>query len=397
MEAFQARHIIEALRMGIPPENCIQYLTVGRDSEIDALKQRLTSGNSGALLLHANYGSGKTHLLKLIREVSLERGFAVSSVTLDAKSSVRFNRMDQVLGAICRNVEIPSKRGCRGLRPLFDVVCECIEAAKGTSQNGEFWAHLTNQWRWDYSDVLDASAMFLAVRAWATHEESVRDEIEGWLFQPWAYYTQWRRLYWLLVQNLRRYFRDPRSEKQFFVDNVFRFDQGYGQSWAAIRDLHTLSCAVGLKGLVVLFDEFEDIITNLNNIAYEERAFWNLFEFYSGKKFPGLTFFAVTPEFVHKCKFRLITKGKYDYDYSRFEALPAFRMSPLEYDDLVLLADRIVRTHVQAYGWEPNQMAVTTAVKSLVREVMSVPVEDRARHTIKAVVKYLDDVLEESE
>src|SRR5208282_318719 len=153
------------------------------------LKQRLVSGNSGALLLHANYGSGKTHLLKLIREIALERGFAVSSVTLDANAAVRFNRMDQILGAICRNIEVPANRDCKGMRPLLDLICRCVEEAKGTTDDGEFWSDLTNQWRWDYSDELDSPAMFLAVRAWATNQEAIQNDIEDWLFQPWVYYA----------------------------------------------------------------------------------------------------------------------------------------------------------------------------------------------------------------
>ena len=207
-----------------------------------------------------------------------------------------------------------------------------------------------------------------------------------------------KHLYERLVGNLRSHFRDPRGEWKFYADEVFHFGtQGHAQSWATVRDLHILSCAAGLQGLIILFDEFEDVITNLNRIDFEEAAFWNLFQFYSGKQFPGMTFFAVTPEFVNKCKTRLIMKGRWDYDYSRFEAIPTFRMSPLEYADLTMLADRIVGAHGQAYEWEPKRAISSAKMKTLVREAASVPVEDRARHAIKTVVKYLDKAFDESE
>jgi chromosomal replication initiation ATPase DnaA len=73
MDSFQAQHIIESLRLGIPPEGYVRQFTVGRTKEIEDLIKRLQVHNETAVLLMANYGSGKTHLLKYIREESLER------------------------------------------------------------------------------------------------------------------------------------------------------------------------------------------------------------------------------------------------------------------------------------------------------------------------------------
>jgi len=49
MDTAYAQRIIECLRMGIPPEDGVQYLTVGRDAEINQLKVRLVGDTSGAL------------------------------------------------------------------------------------------------------------------------------------------------------------------------------------------------------------------------------------------------------------------------------------------------------------------------------------------------------------
>src|SRR5207245_1103641 len=140
-------------------------------------------------------------------------------------------------------------------------------------------------------------------------------------------------------------------------DEVFVFSsQGYHQSWAVLKDIDTLARAVGLKGLVIEFDEFEDVLTNLKNIDHKQSAFWNLFQFYEGKRFPGVSFFAVTPEFVHKCKVELQSKGLWDYDYSQFEKLPTFEMSPLRTTELMELTGRIITTHGIAYDWESENL-----------------------------------------
>lgn len=397
MDYAQAQRVIESLRKGIPPDGFVRHFTVGRASEIARLKERLDGVKPGALLLKANYGSGKTHLLRFIRECALEKGFAVSSVTLDSKSGVRFNRMDQVFGAVCRNIEVPAVPGQKGIRPALNFVVGQLERAKD-AKAATFWQKLTNNWRWDFSEVLDSPAVFVAVRGWATGNSTVHDRVEDWLLQPWVYHSQRKILYSELVGDLRRFFRDPRPEWKFYADDVFRFDtQGYAQSWSALRDPQWLLYESGLKGLVLLFDEYEDVLTNLKNVAHQEAAFWNLFQFYAGKQFPGLSFYAVTPEFVDKCVALLTGKKRWDYDYGRFKAIPTFQMTPLDVEDLEELAMRILETHGIAYNWKPDLVMRATELHNIVREAASVQIQDRARHTIITVVKALDRLLAENE
>jgi hypothetical protein len=396
MNHSQAQMVIETLRKGIPPPpgyTC--QFTVGRKNEINELTARLSKKKAGALLLKANYGSGKTHLLKFIRETALREGYAVSTVTLDAKSAVRFNRMDQIFGAIFRGLEIPAAPDKKGIRPFFDFVCNQIEVGRSDESAHPFWKDLSGNWRWSFSNALDSPSMFVALRAWATGDSSAQDLVEDWLFQPWVYQSQRKRLYLNLVEDLRRYFRDPRDDWQFYSDGVFSFNsQGYDQSWAGLRDLISLASAAGLKGVIILFDEFEDVLNNIKNINHQQAAFWNLFQFYDGKKFPGMTFFAVTPEFVHKCKKLLLDKGYWDYDYSQFESIPTFEMSPLEVAELETLSLKIMEAHGLAYDWEPDSVMKHSELKKIVKGAATIQVEDRVRYTVREVVKTLDHLLE---
>jgi hypothetical protein len=376
----------------------VKHFTVGRHSEVTQLQEYLRANKSCSVLLQANYGSGKTHLLRFLRESALSSGFVVSAVTLDAKSAVRFNRMDQILGAIFRNLELPTAPGARGLRGFFDLMLSSCEKHKAGGSHSGFWADLTHGWKWDYSDQLNSPALFAALRAWSTGNGEAQELVEDWLQQPWNYKSQRKKLYSGLVDSLRKYFRDPRADWQFYADNVFAFDvQGYSQSWAALGDLNRLTQAAGLSGVVLLFDEFEDIITNLTNIAHQQAAFWNLFQFYSRKHFAGLSFYAVTPEFVDKCKRVLIKKGCFDYDYEWFEALSRFQMSPLSTDELGALARRIMDAHGKAYDWEPDLVMKASQLRSIVEHAASIQIQDRARHTIITVVRSLDGLLQEQE
>src|SRR5258708_9897490 len=108
MHPSEAEDAIEQLRFGIPPSNMARAFTVGRDSQIRELVQSLEyAKDERTLLVHANYGAGKSHLLRVLREIALERGFVVTLIVADVQGGVRFNRMDTVLGAICKEMEVP--------------------------------------------------------------------------------------------------------------------------------------------------------------------------------------------------------------------------------------------------------------------------------------------------
>lgn len=394
MDANEARRVIESLRKGIPPDGFVRDFTVGRREEIKELQRQLSDAEGTALLLKANYGAGKSHLIRFIREEALAQNYAVSVVTLDANAAVRFNRMDQIFGAICRNIETPMQSAAKGIRGLLDILRDQIH----DKPEGQFWDALSHGWKWDYSEHLDSPALFVAVRAWATGNADACNLIEDWFLNPWQYRGQRRKLYCHLVESMRKHFRDPRPEWKFYADEVFMFHSGgYAQSWAALRDLECLSCAVGLRGLVILFDEFEDVITNLRNVAHQEAAFWNLFHFYSGKQFSGKTFYAVTPEFVEKCKIRLLEKGRWDMNLSMFDALPKFEMSPLSRPQLVSLGEKIVDIHRLAYDWNGRLAVGRNEIETWMKEATTVQLQDRTRQAITTTVKRLDTIFQDAE
>src|SRR5947209_17058510 len=88
-----AERVVEQLRYGVPPPEHVRAFTVGRATQLRALEESLshpTNGKGSALLVKANYGSGKSHLLNVVREMALEAGYAVSLVVIDAQGGVRF-------------------------------------------------------------------------------------------------------------------------------------------------------------------------------------------------------------------------------------------------------------------------------------------------------------------
>jgi len=397
IDSGTAERVIEQLRFGVPPPEHVRAFTVGRGSHLHALEESLGrpgDDKGSALLVKANYGSGKSHLLKVVREMALDAGYAVSLVVVDAQGGVRFNRMDTIFGAISRNLEVRGQDQ-KGVGALFEAFAGS-PPSKLSREMRRIRERISSDGKWDLSDYLKSSAVYVALRAWIrSGSQEVRDLIQDWFANPDRYRAQRKRLYCSLVENLRTAFRDPRREWQFYSDEVFAFHtSGHRQAWDAIASFHTLARAAGLRGLVLLFDEFEDVIQNLNRRNLQEAAFLNLFRFFDGDRFPGMSYFAVTPDFVAKCKTELLERGMYDFDYERFDQLPCFEMEPIQRPELDELARRIRAIHAVAYDGGTGRSLPDVELDKIVDKLWAVRSPERVRRAIQGIVKALDDRLD---
>ena len=80
-----ARRIIARLRVGVPPVENVSAYSIGRETLVSVVHEDLRQvgeGKSRVRFLNGNYGRGKTHSLRLLREKAFAADFVVSEVTL---------------------------------------------------------------------------------------------------------------------------------------------------------------------------------------------------------------------------------------------------------------------------------------------------------------------------
>ncbi|MCZ2156766.1 MAG: hypothetical protein LC114_23210 [Bryobacterales bacterium] len=140
-----------------------------------------------------------------------------------------------------------------------------------------------------------------------------------------------------------------------------------------------------MKGVIILFDEFENMLTGLKRWDYKDDAFWNVLKFGRQKEFPGLSAFAITPGFFQSIA-----------GFEEVKKFPTFEMQPLEASQLQELALRIRDTHAVALGWDARAGMREAALRTVVQRAAAVPVQDRTRQTIKQVVSALDSAFDET-
>lgn len=389
LDANTADRVVNQLRTGIPPTGYVRQFTIGRQEELRRLEHDLADGMHGrAVLVRANYGGGKTHLLNLVRDLALVHRYAVALVEVDASKGIRFNRADQVFSAVARSVELPDRPG-KGLGVLFDAYTGA-DLDSLDEEVREERAELEDDGRWRQPGHVLTGPVYTALRAVAVSEnDDVRDLALGWLTNVNPDGVGKTRIYEELVQEL--YVGDPRTRGQVLRDIQFRRD-GQQPSWDALNGLDTLTRLSGYRGLVLLFDELENVL-GLNHKTYEAAALENLFRFFAGD-FLGGAYFAVTPDFTHKCTEQLLRKGVYDFPYKRFKELPHFELSPLEFDDFLKLTTQILLAHSHAFEWTPEEDMDWEALRVFLQKSWQPRNPSRIRLACQSMVEFLDSELD---
>ena len=343
LTSLRAETVIESLRNGIPPNGLVSQFTVGRKEELlglEALLDPAARPDGPGHLIKANYGSGKTHLLRVIQEKALQGNYVVANVTVDANNGMRFNRMDQVLGRIYQSLESSNSSG-RGIDVIFDALAQISTPQKVGQIRPGVVQDFARYWVGNYSWV---------------NKDNIRNRLHN--------LSAIERGYW--------------SKNQ------------YETSWMGIENLNHLAKLAGYQGIVLLFDEFEDIFQNLNNIQWQQVAFENFFKFFENFHFSGLAFFAVTPDFIQKSKSLFRYRSDYGFSPDRFDELPQFSMSPITESNFNELAIKICNTHGAAYEWPAYEIALAAGIEKKVHLAYSSKMRDQTRLMIESIVCWLD-------
>lgn len=112
-DAPTARQIIETVGShGIPPRLGFETFTVGLDPYLtvidqDYLSSFIRDGGASFKLVIGAYGGGKTHFLYSVNNLASGRGFVASYVTLSHEENP-FHQMERVYSAVIRGLQLPS-------------------------------------------------------------------------------------------------------------------------------------------------------------------------------------------------------------------------------------------------------------------------------------------------
>jgi adenosylhomocysteinase len=367
------RQIIRALKFGKVPANGARRLATGRDAEIAEIGRILTDvaqGTSEVRLLRGDYGSGKTFMCSVVRDLAFERNFAVSIVNLnrDVPFGKRELVLDQVVGGL-RTANVPTD-------PAFGSIVEAWFARFALDipleQNDELKAALSSI---SSLDANFASGLRAWLRAFMEGNSELMDSALAWI---------------------RGVAIAAEQRSQLKLVGKLTPEVAFRRLKAILRFIHE----AGFPGVVILLDEAESIM----RLQAQQRlaAYTSIRELVDtcDVDFPYSFFLFAGTQPLFEDPTRGIASYEALYQRIRNQSAsserdlrqPIIRLEELDSDSLVAVAKRVRDLHAIAYDWNAQAALSDTDIDRFVVDVATRfgEIRQKPRAFLKALVDILD-------
>ena len=367
MYDYEARHIIEALRSGIPSRAVGQYFSEARPRIMKEISGRLDAvceqGKSGGMIISGKYGEGKTHLLNTVFNLASSNNMVVSYLSLSKETPM--DKLYLVYQKILGNTYLPKRR-----QPGFIHELEKISA--GSPIANEMLLYAAKQ--------LETDKLYYLFRSYLNTEDAdekflLQADLEG----DFMANAPLKKIY-------RRIFNQPVKYNVNFTKTKHCRDY-----FSFMSHLFT---QMGYHGWVILLDETE-LMGRLGKKA-RLNAYRNMADFLLPDKCPESTFtmFALSASYVED-----VIEGKHEYEnlqeLSPDEPEPvrtvldlltkAPQLLPLTRDEISEVLCKIQDFHGRAYGWTPNLSPASLAEATQSGGYL-------LRTKIRAAIEFLDQL-----
>ena len=231
MTDFENRHMIEALRSGVPSRAVGKFFSSSRKEIMDkaaALIAESAGGVSNSMVIKGKYGEGKTHFLNSVFSMAQENNMVVSFVALGKETPA--NKIDILYKRVLEQTYLPGESE-PGIPSLFTFL------SSGSDKANEMILYALNK--------LDTNRLYYVLKAFLAPEGSNDDDVdvlEADLQGSFASVAAIRTLY-------SRYCREKVS-----FNNKFVVKEHTSDYFAFMSHLFKV---MGYSGWVILFDEAE--------------------------------------------------------------------------------------------------------------------------------------------
>ena len=345
MYDIEARHIIEALRSGVPSRAVGQYFSEARPRIMREISDRLDSvcdaGKSSGMIISGKYGEGKTHLLNTVFNLAHSNNMIVSYLSLSKETPM--DKLYLVYQKVIQNTYLPRRQ-----QPGFMQELEKISANSPVAS--EMLVYVLQQ--------LETDKLYYLFRSYLNTEDSdekflLQADLEG----DFVANAALKKIY-------RRIFNETVKYKVNFTKTKHCGD--YFQFMSHLFNL------MGYHGWVILIDETE-LMGRLGKKA-RLNAYRNMARFLLPERCPENTFsiFALSASYTED-----VIEAKHEYE--NLEAVypdepepartvldllvKAPQLVPLTKEEISSVLGKIQDFHGRAYEWTPN-LSLTSLTES---------------------------------
>ena len=344
MSDFNAKHIIEALRSGVPSRTVGEYFSEARPGMMKKITDRmdkvLETGRSDGMIFTGRYGEGKTHLLNTVFNRASAANIVVSMISIGKETPV--DKPYLLFQKLIANTYLPG-----AAQPGFRQKLE--ELTQGSSVAGELLAYTARE--------LETDKLYYLLKAfWGTQEDEERyaflSDLEGDFTTASVIKRSYRRITGTPAKFSKPFSKTKHNMDYFyFMSHLFR-QLGY-DGWVLLFDEAELLGRLGKKTRVRGYRQMQSF---LKPAAKMERVF---------------SLFALSSSYAEdvidkKNEFANVEEAFSDDPAAKAEAtatlnamLNAPELAPLSKSEILQVLMQIQKFHGEAYDWKPEVSAET--------------------------------------
>lgn len=364
---FEARHVIEALRSGVPSRAVGAYFSSARPRIMREIKEKMENtvqtGKSCGMVISGKYGEGKTHLLNTVFSLAHENHMVVSYLSLSKETPM--DKLYLIYQKIISNTYLPDHQ-----QPGFMQVMENM--TPNSPLASEMIAYSAKQ--------LETDKLYYLLRAYLSTEDVeekflLQADLEGDFMANAPLKKIYRRIFNHPVKYNVNFSKTKHCQDYFsFMSHLFT-QMGY-QGWVILVDEAEL---IGRLGKKARLNAYRNMARFLLPQAEMESVF---------------SMFALSASYIED-----VIEGKHDYD-NLSELFPeepepmhtvldtlvkAPQLHPLTQAEFREVLERLKEFHGRAYQWTP-QVSVD------ILEKITQSGGYLLRTKIRAAIEYLDQL-----
>ena len=336
MPDYEARHIIEAMRSGVPSRAVGRCFSEARPNLMRSIQNRLDGISRGdassGMIIRGRYGEGKTHLLNTVLSMAYERNMVVTMLPLSMETPM--DKLHILYPALVSHTYLPGRE-----QPGFlDLMRNQTLTSPQSVSLQEF-----------AKDRLNCDKLYFLFRSYLKNmdndetEFSLRADLEGSFLST----QQVKKIY-------RASFHEVAKPRVTFAKTLHTIDY--------IDFLSMFFRIMGYQGWVILFDEAE----LMGRLAKKARLnfYRNMAPFLmpDNRLIRTFSVFAFTDSYVSE-----VIERKHDLKNLE-ELFPedpepilsvinqiihSYQLAPLSQEEVTQIIHRIRDYHAAAYDWQP--------------------------------------------
>lgn len=337
----------------------LEYITVGRDREIDALLRDIdiiADGGAAFRFIVGKYGSGKSFLLQTIRNYATERGFVV--VDADLSPERRFvGAKGQGLATfkeLMKNMSTKTKPD-GGALPLIlerwiSGIQSAVAAEDGVLPGDPAFDRLVEQKVYQVTGNLQgmvngfefAKAVLLYYEAYLSGDDSLKSNVLKWFRGEYPTKTE--------------------AKRELNINFIVTDDTWYD----FLKIFAEFMVYAGYRGMLVLIDELVNLF-KIPHSATRQSNYEKILTIYNdvlqGKAQHIGFLIGGTPQciedkykgvFSYEALRSRLSEGRFASDTVKDMLSPIIRLKMLTYEEMYVLIEKLVQMHGQLFSYEPK-------------------------------------------